>query len=308
MADIYDGAFRTIINDCRKFILPMLNEMFEENYTGSEKIEFFPNEHFISQKNEGNQERITDTNFIVHGYVDKKYHWECQSTPDKRMLIRLFEYDAQIALDQGEITNETLIVTFPNTAVLYLRHYMSTPENMKYIIHTPGGTVEYNVPVMKMQTYTIEEIFDKELFLLIPFYIFLYEKSFPVYNKDEEKLMELAAEYENIRDRLDILEKKGILGVFDKHTILELSDDVLQEIARKYENVRKKVGGIMSGPLLETKARAIKKEGIIQGIEQGIEQGRMDAYIEMIRDGLITIQEAAARLKISVEFLQTQIK
>lgn len=30
--------------------------------------------------------------------------------------------------------------------------------------------------------------------------------------------------------------------------------------------------------------------------------------IEMIRDGLITIQEAAARFKISVEFLQTQIK
>lgn len=304
MADIYDGAFRTIVNDCRRLILPMINEMFGEDYTGSEKIEFFPNEHFIDQKEEADQKRITDTNFVVHGNVDKKYHWECQSTSDNRMLIRLFEYDAQIALDQGEVAGETLTVIFPNTAVLYLRHYKNTPENMKYIIHTPGGSVEYYVPVMKLQTYTIDEIFDKGLLLLIPFYIFVYEKSFPIYNKDKEKLKELKAEYENIRDRLDVLEEKGAIGAFDKHTILELSDDVLQEIARKYENVRREVGGIMGGPLLETKAREIRNEGL----SQGLSQGRMEAYIEMIRDGLITIQEAAARLKISVEFLQTQIK
>ena len=39
------------------------------------------------------------------------------------MAIRLFEYDAQIALDEGEVTEETLTVTFPNTAVLYLRNF-----------------------------------------------------------------------------------------------------------------------------------------------------------------------------------------
>ena len=40
MGNIYDGAFRTILNDCRKFILPVINEIFGEEYTGSEKIEF----------------------------------------------------------------------------------------------------------------------------------------------------------------------------------------------------------------------------------------------------------------------------
>ena len=61
--------------------------------------------------------------------IKKKYHLECESSlPDGRMMIRLFEYDAQIALDEGEVTEEVLRVTFPNTAVMYLRTYKKTPD------------------------------------------------------------------------------------------------------------------------------------------------------------------------------------
>ena len=47
MGDVYDGVFRTMLNDCRKLIIPVINEVFKEDYTGEEEIEFFPNEHFI---------------------------------------------------------------------------------------------------------------------------------------------------------------------------------------------------------------------------------------------------------------------
>ena len=45
-------------------------------------------------------------------------------------------------------------------------------------------------------------------------------------------------EYQNILERLDKLEQEGIIGVFDKRTIIELSGDVIKEIAQKYENVQ----------------------------------------------------------------------
>ena len=60
MGNIYDGAFRTMLNDCRKLIIPIINEIFGETYTGEEEIRFFPNEHFIDQQNEADKERITD--------------------------------------------------------------------------------------------------------------------------------------------------------------------------------------------------------------------------------------------------------
>ncbi len=38
MGNIYDGAFRTILNDCRQLIIPVINEIFGEDYTGGEEI------------------------------------------------------------------------------------------------------------------------------------------------------------------------------------------------------------------------------------------------------------------------------
>ncbi len=51
------------------------------------------------------KEKVTDSSFEIDNSTNeknKKYHIECQSTPDGSMLIRMFEYDSQIAMDDGE--------------------------------------------------------------------------------------------------------------------------------------------------------------------------------------------------------------
>ena len=289
MGNVYDGAFRTILNDCRKLIIPVINEIFGETYTGEEEIRFFPNEHFLDQQDEADKERITDTNFTVFGKTPKKYHVECESSlPDGKITIKLFEYDAQIALDEVEVTEETLTVTFPNTAVLYLRTYKKTPDKMKYVLVTPGGTVQYDVPIMKVQTYSLDDIFEKGLLMLIPFYIFSHEKDLPEYNSNEQKLVELKAEYQKILERLDKLEQQGVIGAFDKRTIIDLSGDVIHEIARKYKNVQKGVGDMMRGKLIETSARRLRNE-----TERNI-------ALRMLKRGKLTIEEIAEYSGLSV--------
>ena len=203
------------------------------------------------------------------------------------MTIRLFEYDAQIALDEGEVIK--LTVTFPNTAVLYLRNYKKTPDKMRYVIKTPGGTVEYDVPIMKVQEYTLENIFSKGLLLLIPFYIFSHEMNFEVYNSNEKRLAELKAEHRSILEKLDQLEQEGIIGAFDKRTIIELSGDVIREIAQKYENVQKGVGDIMGGALIETEARTI----LNRGKAKGRDETKKEMALRMLRDGVLPIEKIA---------------
>lgn len=293
MGDIYDGVFRTILNDCRQLVIPVINEIFHENYTGDEKIEFSPNEHFLDQQDSADVKRVTDTNFKIFGKVVKKYHLECESGyPDGKLTIRLFEYDAQIALDEGETTKETLTVTFPNTAVLHLRVRKKTPDKMQYVIVTPGGTVRYDVPVMKVQTYSLDDIFDKKLLMLLPFYIFSHEKNLPEYNSNGQKLKELEEEYKEILERLDTLEDQGTIGTFEKRTIIELSRDVIKEIAQKYENVQKGVGGIMGGALIETEARRI--------LNKGIDETKREVVINMLKRGKMTIEEIAEDTRLSV--------
>ena len=184
-----------------------------------------------------------------------------------------------------------MTVTFPNTAVLYLRTYKKTPDKMKYVIVTPGGTVQYDVPIMKIQTYSLEDIFEKGLLMLIPFYIFSHEKGFPEYDSNEQKLEDLKAEYRIILERLDELEQQGAIGAFDKRTIIELSGDVIKEIAQKYENVQK-VGDMMRGVLIETSARRLKKEAE--------NETKRNTALRMLKRGKMTIEEIAEDTGLSV--------
>jgi hypothetical protein len=125
--------------------------------------------------------------------------------------------------------------------------------------------------------------------LLIPFYIFSHEKNFKVYNRNEQRLAELKAEYRSILERLDKLEQEGIIGAFDKRTIIELSGDVIREIAQKYENVQKGIGGMMSGALLETEARTI----LNRGKDEGRNQTKKETALRMLQDGELPIDKIA---------------
>lgn len=157
---------------------------------------------------------------------------------------------------------------------------------------------------MKVQTYSRDDIFEKGLLMLIPFYIFSHEKSFPEYNSNEQKLEELKAEYQEILERLDELEQQGVIGAFDKRTIIELSGDVIKEIAQKYENVQKGVGDMMGGALIETEARTILNQGIIQGIRQGKSQGisetKKQTALKLLKRGKLTVEEIAEDTGLSV--------
>lgn len=73
----YDDVFRTLLNDCSELIIPVINEVFGENYPGKERIVFSPNEHFINKQDGAESKRITDTSFMIIGKEKKKYLYEC---------------------------------------------------------------------------------------------------------------------------------------------------------------------------------------------------------------------------------------
>ncbi len=84
--------------------------------------------------------------------------------------------------------------------------------------------------------------------------ILLYLYILEEYNNNKQKL---ETEYQYILIKLDKLEQEGIIGAFDKRTIIELSNDVVKELTKKYKNVQKGIGDIMGGALIETEARVI---------------------------------------------------
>ena len=228
---------------------------------------------------------------------------ECQSTADSSILIRIFEYAAQIALEQGELENNVLKVEIPRSAILFLRSNGATPDKMTIQIKTPGGVNSFDVPVMKAQKYSIDDIFEKGLLFLIPFYIFSHESRFQEYELDEDALKELKIEYMEIVKRLDSLLESGSISVYTKKMIVEMSNKVVNHLAQKYDNVKEGVTLIMGGKVLEYEAKQILNEGKIEG---RIEQARETAQI--LRGMGISEEKIAKAVNVSVGVLKEWFK
>lgn len=275
-ATAYDDSFRTLLNDCRKLIIPVVNEAFGEDYTGQEEVVFAPNEHFLNQEDGAEEKRITDSNFIIVGAdgAKKRYHIECETNLDDTIILRIFEYDAQIALNDGKREGTTFTVSFPHSAVMALRHTKKTPNTMHIRVITPGGEAGYDVPVIKVQRYSLEEIFERRLLFFLPFYIFSYERQLPECENDEAKLKQLIDEYRHIRAKLDDLLDAGELNTFTRKVICTMTIHVLTLIAKNYQKVREGVGHIMGGKVLEYEAKTIWNEGRDEGISIGLDRGR----------------------------------
>ena len=281
----YDDVHRTLLNDCPKLIIPVVNEMFQKKHKDNEKVTLLNNEFFINRQGGEQSERITDTHCMIG---TERYHIECESSMDGTIVVRLFEYDSQIALQSSFQQKDKLVVKFPNTAILYLRHNENTPDQMRIELHVPGASCSYMVPVMKVQNYTIEEIFQKRLFFLIPFHIFTYEKNLKGYDADEDKLSELTRVYDEIIERLNEYVALQVIDEYTKVTIIDMSKKVLEHLAKKYSNVIEGIGAIMGGKILDYEAKDILNQGRAEGLTSIIckKLERGDS-VEKIADDLV---------------------
>lgn len=308
----YDDVHRTMANDRPQLLIPMVNEVFKEHYTGEEEVLLGKNEQYLKQQDGEEDKRITDSYFSVYGKEKTgRYHIECQSTTDNSMLHRMYEYDTQIALEDEVLTSDELIVHFPESAVIYLRSTKNTPDRLKTTIKTRNGNHTYEIPVLKVKNYTVDELFEKKLYFFIPFHIFVYENSFLLYNGNEGKLKELLRVFADIRNRLETLTDTGEMDEYTKHCLIDMTKKVVENLAIKYDNVKEGICEVMGGRILNYEAKDIynagRGVGKSEGLQLGINEGARNAYISLVKDGIITFSEAVKRLGITEEELRTHM-
>ncbi|WP_051208022.1 hypothetical protein [Butyrivibrio sp. AE3006] len=266
----YDDAFRTMESECDDLIIPFINHMFGEHYDKTAVIHRLRNEHFVEHEDGSSDRRITDSHFeIIASSIKKKYHLECESKKyDGTILVRIFEYDAQIAKDEGKSDMERFRVRFPNTGLLLLRRSSKAPSDAIIEIELPDGNVKsYPIPIMQVADYTIDEIFDKKLYMLIPFYIFNYEKQLEIINEDEAKIEKLMAFYREMFDKLLSEVDSGNLSPLSCSAIIKLTYRVAYKLTKKRQNVQRKVGDVMGGKVLDLPEFRIYHQGLEQGIK-----------------------------------------
>ena len=254
---IFDDVFRTMVEKMTYLLVPLINEVFHTSYPEDVKIVHLRNEH---QLEDG--ELITDARLLIG---DKVYHIECQSTDDATMAIRMFEYDFAIALESRRRVGRRFFVEFPRSCVIYLRTTKNTPDVEEVELKLPDGQVcVYRVPTVKVERYTKDSIFEKNLLMLLPFYVMRYEESAHTIGENTEKLQELLSEYEDIRVNLE--KELSMAGRSELYTDLNrLIVRISDYIFRKEEKIRKGVDEVMGGKVLQLESERLLELGEARG-------------------------------------------
>ena len=233
--------------------VPLINEVFHTSYPEDVKITQLRNEH---QQKDG--EIITDSCLLIG---KKMYHIECQSTDDTTMVIRMIDYDVAIAVENAEKQGRRYRIEFPRSCVLFLRSSGNTPDYLEAdVIFPDGKTHVYSIPAIKMADYTKDHIFEKNLLMLLPFYIMRYEKKKHDMRKNLELLQILLDEYDEIRINLEKeLTETGKAELYTNLTklIVKIADHIFE----KEEDIRKGIGDVMGGKVLELESERLKAEG-----------------------------------------------
>ncbi|MCI6097627.1 MAG: hypothetical protein MR700_02295 [Selenomonadaceae bacterium] len=227
------------------------------------------------------------------------------------MLVRLFKYGACIALDDVIQDSNKIVLEFPHAAVLFLRLNRNTPDFMQIELRTPGGSVSYKIPVAKMQNYTVDVMLNKRLLILLPFYLFVVEKSLKECEANSDKLADLLISLRTIVKGLDALLLLGDIDELMRQSILEFSHMVNVHLARNYAKVRKGAEDIMGGKILEYEAKTIYQNGMRMGHEKGRErgckEGRMEILYDLIKDGDISLSKAAQKAGMDEETFRAEM-
>lgn len=296
---VYDTVFRTAMEKLPRFVLALLREVFGTEFREGTTVTLLSDE-FMKVTGE---RIIADSVIRVDG---KLYHIECQSSADAVMAIRMFEYDSLIAADQARDSSGNLQkLVYPHSCVLYLRHNEKTPYGLKLGLVFPGGTENtYNVPVIKVQEYELNEIFEKDLYMFLPYYILRYEKELAGIDNDKERLKAITDEYAGICDRMIRACEEGRLTDYEKNYLLESTGKVLDAVTGNAHNVRKGVTAMLRGKVISLPIDKPYNEGRAVGKAEGKRIGEAKVMCALVQKGRMTKEEAAEEFGDSFEKIE----
>ena len=269
---IFDDVFRTMEELTPELMIPLINEVFKTDYPVDAAITRLGDKHHLLKK-------LLETDSCM-SIGEKAYHFEVESNPSSGIVaVRMFQYDVAVALGTRRRENGIYVIEFPASCVVYLRHSREKKDSERVIIRMADGQeIDYMIPVVRSQNYGKEEIFEKRLYILLPYYILRYEKQLKQMEHDEKRRFMLLEEYGDICDQLErTLGKENPLAYVELHKLMVR---VLDYILIEQEEIRKGVEQVMGGKVLESFYDEVLRKGRTEGHAEGHAEGRAEVEHE----------------------------
>ena len=256
---LWDLIIKKATYSSPRLLLPLIYEIYDKKYPDDSTIVPLSTEYSVERSDTKEISTIkADLTFCVND--SDIYHFECEITYNGLITIRMFEYDVHAALNyRTDAKNPQLILEFPKSAVLFLQGTKKIPDQLSCLIKFQDGTShEYRVPTVKVQSYTLEEIKEKHLCILIPFLPIRFRRRIPSDRtiqsaKSPDKQYNLKKAVQKSKETILILDQEvadGFLTDGEKKLILWLLQKSMLRISYRNKNLCQEVY-YMTEPVLK---------------------------------------------------------
>ena len=171
--NLWDEIFNTIVDVMPEQLFPLFKEVYGKDYPkGTPVVRLSTvSSTYLEDTNAPPGSRRSDTAILVNG--TDYYHLECQMHNDGNMVIRMIMYDMHFAIQHSTVKDEEeggFIMHFPRSTVLYPEKNQELPERLRCrIIFQDGSEHIYQIPTVRIQSYSMQEICEKHLLIFIPY-------------------------------------------------------------------------------------------------------------------------------------------
>ena len=177
---LWDEILKGIVSTMPQQLFPLFKEVFGKVYPPGTSIVLLSTEQStLRETREGPpSSQLMDISLLVGG--TDYYHLECQMKNDRDMVIRMISYDLHFAIENADFsthsprrrtqTSEEMVLRFPNSIVIYPKKNDQLPDQLRCRLIFPDKSQHiYEIPTVKIQSYSLEEIREKHLSMFLPY-------------------------------------------------------------------------------------------------------------------------------------------
>jgi len=184
ITQIYDKILKRILTLSNVAVINFINGIFGKNYPPDSKLTY----NWTENVKNSLEKTIADTIITVNDA--DKVHVEAQINRDNTIALRVFDYGYQDAVKYKKTEDDRIILKFPQSKIIYLEHTKNTPDSVVLELDFgKQGKFEYKVPTMKFLSYSIADLNEKHLVILLPLYLLKLRKEI---EKEQSKKNALA--------------------------------------------------------------------------------------------------------------------
>lgn len=170
---LWDEILKAIVYTMPKQLFPLIKEVYGKEYPPDTPIRILGTEHstYLDDTKDAPSSKLMDISLLIAN--TDYYHIECQMGNDRMMVVRMISYDLHYAVEHclsGNPNDDEIIIRFPYSIVLYPDQNRNLPDNLKCrVIFQDSSEHLYQIPAVKIQSYSLREIHQKHLNLFIPY-------------------------------------------------------------------------------------------------------------------------------------------